>query len=320
MAKQREKNGSTSVPQFGAWGHKTGDNLNFSMVFSQARANKKQNRHNLAQHNLGNEQEILAKLQEVSPRKDSSTPVPQFGAGNQKTEGNPDYSKVSPKAHANKKPHRHDLTRRSLENEKELGKHQEKRPMSVPQFGVWDQKSGGSPDYAKVSPQARTEKKQHKHASARRKLGNEQELRKHNEASPRKNSPVAMPQHGAQDQKTGDNPNYPMVFSQAHAKKKQHKPHSLGNEQELGKRQDVSPMKTGWLSVPQFGEWDQKTPSETNYSVVFSQARANRKHHKSDLTYRSYDFEQDLLCREREQAARRKKNKFLTYLSCCLPV
>lgn len=51
-----------------------------------------------------------------------------------------------------------------------------------------------------------------------------------------------MPQHGAQDQKTGDNPNYPMVFSQAHAKKKQHKPHSLGNEQELGKRQDVSPM------------------------------------------------------------------------------
>ncbi|XP_016452351.1 uncharacterized protein LOC107776907 isoform X2 [Nicotiana tabacum] len=263
MAKQREKNGSTSVPQFGAWGHKTGDNLNFSMVFSQARANKKQNRHNLAQHNLGNEQEILAKLQEVSPRKDSSTPVPQFGAGNQKTEGNPDYSKVSPKAHANKKPHRHDLTRRSLENEKELGKHQEKRPMSVPQFGVWDQKSGGSPDYAKVSPQARTEKKQHKHASARRKLGNEQELRKHNEASPR---------------------------------------------------------KTGWLSVPQFGEWDQKTPSETNYSVVFSQARANRKHHKSDLTYRSYDFEQDLLCREREQAARRKKNKFLTYLSCCLPV
>lgn len=63
-------------------------------------------------------------------------------------------------------------------------------------------------------------------------------------------------------------------------------------------------QKTGWLSVPQFGEWDQKTPSETNYSVVFSQARANRRHHKSDLTHRSYDFEQELLCREREQAAR----------------
>ncbi|XP_009588911.1 uncharacterized protein [Nicotiana tomentosiformis] len=320
MAKQREKNGSPSVPQFGAWDHKTGDNLNFSMVFSQARANKKQNRHNLAQHNLGNDQEILTKLQEVSPRKDSSTPVPQFGARNQMTERNPDYSKVSPRAQANKKPHRHDLTRRSLGNEKELGKHQEKRPMSVPQFGVWDQKSGGSPDCAKVPPQARADKKRHKHDIARRNLGNEQELNKHTEVSSKKNSPVAVPQYGARDQKTGDNPNYPTVFSQARAKKQQHKQHSVGNEQDLGKHRDVSPMRTGWLSVPQFGEWDQKTPSETNYSVVFSQARANRKHHKSDLTHRSYDFEQELLCREREQAARRKKSKFLTYLSCCLPV
>ncbi|XP_019242111.1 PREDICTED: uncharacterized protein LOC109222181, partial [Nicotiana attenuata] len=119
MAKQREKYGLPYVPQFGAWDHKTGDNLNFSMVFSQARANKKQNRHNLAQHNLGNEQEILAKLQEVSPREDSSTPVPQFGERNQKTEGNPDYSKVSPKAHANKKSHRHDLTHRRLGSREE---------------------------------------------------------------------------------------------------------------------------------------------------------------------------------------------------------
>ncbi|KAK4356479.1 hypothetical protein RND71_025450 [Anisodus tanguticus] len=135
---------------------------------------------------------------------------------------------------------------------------------------------------------------------------------------------MAVPPYGAWDQKTGNIPNYPMVSSQDRAKKKQHRHglarHILGTEQELGKHRDASPMKTGWLSVPQFGEWEQKTPSETNYSVVFSQARANRKKHKSDLTHRSYDFEQDLLCKEREKAAKRKKKKFLTYLSCCLPV
>lgn len=59
------------------------------------------------------------------------------------------------------------------------------RPKSVPQFGEWDQKSGGSPDYSKVSPQARANKKQHKHDSAHRSLGNEQELGKHREVSPR---------------------------------------------------------------------------------------------------------------------------------------
>lgn len=55
--------------------------------------------------------------------------------------------------------------------------------MSVPQFGVWDQKSGGSPDCAKVPPQARADKKRHKHDIARRNLGNEQELNKHTEVS-----------------------------------------------------------------------------------------------------------------------------------------
>ncbi|XP_059315354.1 uncharacterized protein LOC132065818 [Lycium ferocissimum] len=329
MAKQREKNGSPSVPQFGAWDQKTGDNLNFSMVFSQARANKKQHGHNLAYHSPGNEQEMLGKHQEVSsPGKNSTTPVPQFGAWDSKTKGNPDNYVVSPKDRANKKPHKLNRTRQSVGNEQDLGRHQEvspmARPKSVPHFGEWDQKSEGSPDYSKVSPQARANKRQHKHDLARRSLGNEQELGKHHEVSPGKNSPTAAPQYGTWDQKSGNNPNYPMASSQDRAKKKQHRHglarHSLGTEQELGKHRDASPMKTGWLSVPQFGEWEQKTPSETNYSVVFSQARANRKKHKSDVTHRSYDFEQDLLFREREKAATRKKKKFLTYLSCCLPV
>lgn len=37
-------------------------------------------------------------------------------------------------------------------------------------------------------------------------------------------------------------------------------------------------------SVPQFGAWDQKTMGATNYSMVFTQARANKKQQKTDLT------------------------------------
>ncbi|XP_058743091.1 uncharacterized protein LOC131615918 [Vicia villosa] len=37
-------------------------------------------------------------------------------------------------------------------------------------------------------------------------------------------------------------------------------------------------------SVPQFGGWDQKAIGATDYSMVFTQARANKKHQKTDLT------------------------------------
>lgn len=47
--------------------------------------------------------------------------------------------------------------------------------------------------------------------------------------------------------------------------------------------------------MPEFGGWDKKAGTNTNYSVVFSQARANRKQHKSDLTRYSIGNEQELL-------------------------
>ncbi|OIW02807.1 hypothetical protein TanjilG_29583 [Lupinus angustifolius] len=37
-------------------------------------------------------------------------------------------------------------------------------------------------------------------------------------------------------------------------------------------------------SVPQFGGWDQNAAGATDYSMVFTQARANKKHMKTDLT------------------------------------
>lgn len=43
-------------------------------------------------------------------------------------------------------------------------------------------------------------------------------------------------------------------------------------------------QKNGWMSVPQFGGWDHKAAGATDYSMVFSRARANRKQHKTDLS------------------------------------
>jgi hypothetical protein len=42
--------------------------------------------------------------------------------------------------------------------------------------------------------------------------------------------------------------------------------------------------KPAKMSVPQFGGWDQKAPGATDYSMVFAQARTNKKNQKSDLT------------------------------------
>lgn len=54
-------------------------------------------------------------------------------------------------------------------------------------------------------------------------------------------------------------------------------------------------QKNGRKSVPQFGGWDQNSP-DTNYTVVFSQARANRKQNKTDLT----EFKRNSLGNEQE--------------------
>ncbi|XP_062082271.1 uncharacterized protein LOC133788707 isoform X1 [Humulus lupulus] len=52
--------------------------------------------------------------------------------------------------------------------------------------------------------------------------------------------------------------------------------------------------KNGWMSIPQFGGWDQK--GGTDYSMVFSRARANRKQQKMDLS----EFKRSSLGNERE--------------------
>ncbi|KAI5335021.1 PREDICTED: RPM1-interacting 4 (RIN4) family [Prunus dulcis] len=54
--------------------------------------------------------------------------------------------------------------------------------------------------------------------------------------------------------------------------------------------------KNARRSVPQFGGWDQNGPDPTNYTVVFTQARANRKQNKTDLT----EFKRNSLGNEQE--------------------
>ncbi|KAG6605945.1 hypothetical protein SDJN02_02690, partial [Cucurbita argyrosperma subsp. argyrosperma] len=59
-----------------------------------------------------------------------------------------------------------------------------------------------------------------------------------------------------------------------------------------------------WKSVPEFGGWDHNAPGASNYSVVFSQARANRKQQKTDLT----EFKRASLGNEREMMAMADKH------------
>ncbi|TYH04549.1 hypothetical protein ES288_A08G015500v1 [Gossypium darwinii] len=65
---------------------------------------------------------------------------------------------------------------------------------------------------------------------------------------------------------------------------------SLGNEKDFiaassprWQDNDDPGMNKKWMSVPEFGGWDKQPPGATNYSMVFSQARANRKQQKSDV-------------------------------------
>ncbi|KAB1227521.1 hypothetical protein CJ030_MR1G027460 [Morella rubra] len=76
------------------------------------------------------------------------------------------------------------------------------------------------------------------------------------------------------------------------------------------------------MSVPQFGGWDQKAPGATDYSVVFSRARANRKQQKANLS----DFKRVSIGNEKEliNGAHHqddpvmRKRKILTYINCCI--
>ncbi|KAL2485504.1 RPM1-interacting protein 4 (RIN4) family protein [Abeliophyllum distichum] len=75
--------------------------------------------------------------------------------------------------------------------------------------------------------------------------------------------------------------------------------------------------KTGG-QCPEFGGWDHQAGTNTNYSVVFSQARANRKQHKSDLTHYSIGNEQELLTKPPSGESGVRKKRMLRWFCCCV--
>ena len=60
-------------------------------------------------------------------------------------------------------------------------------------------------------------------------------------------------------------------------------------------------QKSGWMSVPQFGGWDQKM-NKTDYSMVFQRARANRKENKTYFKAASLGNEQELISHSDEES------------------
>ncbi|GLT58701.1 hypothetical protein SLA2020_315720 [Shorea laevis] len=77
-----------------------------------------------------------------------------------------------------------------------------------------------------------------------------------------------------------------------------------------------------WGSVPQFGGWDRTSQGATNYSMVFSQARANRKQQKSEAIRRtSVGNEEELVATTlppQQDDSIMRKRRILTYINCCI--
>ncbi|CAL5214498.1 unnamed protein product [Lathyrus oleraceus] len=90
----------------------------------------------------------------------------------------------------------------------------------------------------------------------------------------------------------------------------------------------------GWLSVPQFGDWDQKGQAP-DYSLDFSKIRETRKHNKSNISRASLGNEQDFnmdststtTTAQQQQhlppyhqtdSPTTRKSFFLSYFNCCL--
>ncbi|WCJ28975.1 RPM1-interacting protein 4 (RIN4) family protein [Euphorbia peplus] len=83
--------------------------------------------------------------------------------------------------------------------------------------------------------------------------------------------------------------------------------------------------EAGWMSVPQFGGWESKAAGATDYSMVFSRARANKKQQKTEI--KNTDKEEfinplapppPLHHHVHHDDSVNRKRKILTYINCCI--
>ncbi|KAF5458058.1 hypothetical protein F2P56_022122, partial [Juglans regia] len=90
-----------------------------------------------------------------------------------------------------------------------------------------------------------------------------------------------------------------------------------------------------WLSVPQFGDWDQKG-QVPDYSLDFSKIRENRKQNKKDVSRASLGNEEEFITSNtttnaskqthiddhhhyhQSQHSPTKRRTFLSYFNCCI--
>ncbi|KAK1410731.1 hypothetical protein QVD17_37270 [Tagetes erecta] len=88
-----------------------------------------------------------------------------------------------------------------------------------------------------------------------------------------------------------------------------------------------------WLSVPQFGDWDQKGPLP-DYSLDFSKIREKRKQNKRELSRTSIGNEEEFISsnKSKVEAPQREpvvtnqdynhpptnRKSLLSYFSCCV--
>ncbi|XP_077214214.1 uncharacterized protein LOC143849050 [Tasmannia lanceolata] len=86
--------------------------------------------------------------------------------------------------------------------------------------------------------------------------------------------------------------------------------------------------KNSWMSVPQFGDWDQKHDMP-DYSMDFSKIREMRKQNKKDFSRASLGNEEEFTQQHQLQQndhhhqplgdhSPTTRKKFLSYFNCCI--
>lgn len=98
-------------------------------------------------------------------------------------------------------------------------------------------------------------------------------------------------------------------------------------------RKDNKEKNVSWLSVPQFGDWDQKGGALPDYSLDFSKIREMRKQNKRDPSRASLGNEEDFInptapANNRPQSEENQhftqnhsptpRRSFLRYFNCCV--
>ncbi|VFQ77109.1 unnamed protein product [Cuscuta campestris] len=91
-----------------------------------------------------------------------------------------------------------------------------------------------------------------------------------------------------------------------------------------------------WLSVPQFGDWDQKGGTIPNYSMDFSKIREMRKQNKREVSRASIGNEDELISSSSSATAvggsslktdrhynqngspTTRRSSILSYFNCCV--